>query len=72
MGFVPLTGIHQHASAASLHRWLALVFDWQERRLLTPRGVHQPYAWLALLGSITGGIAVGLLITRVKKKRTPG
>ena len=22
-------------------------------------GVHRPYAWIALLGSITGGIAVG-------------
>jgi hypothetical protein len=34
-------------------------------------GVHHPYAWLALLGSITGGIAVGLLTTRIEKKRTP-
>lgn len=35
-------------------------------------GVHQPYAWLALLGSITGGIAVGLLTARIEKKWTTG
>ncbi len=34
----PLLGIQEHASSGGLHRWLALAFDWEERRLLPPRG----------------------------------